>query len=264
MTTFVNTELQTIRSLASANLITAFEKWSSRIDPKDIDRDEVLSRPINRLMVETVLALFFENLGDDALDTVRRLHRQNHDALNRICGDSWIERPERRPLLASAYLSLCWIPSLCQQGLDVDALGLATRLLLRLRTRQFRAVLGAGNNGQSDPSGSRNSIRLMLMATVFNSLAMHLTGQDAEVQLSARYLLETFFSEDDLSPCAAIWAPAVGYVVGIVVPPTWRVCDSAARPELQTAYDAISEDLSRRSSAAIQGPASRRVIETRA
>lgn len=240
MTTFVNTELQTIQALAGANLITAFEKWSSRVSPKYIDRDEVLSRPINRLTVENVLALYFENFDGQALGIVHGLHQQNLDALNRICGDSWMERPERRPLLASAYFSLCWIPSLCQQGLDVDALGLATRLLLRLRTRQFRAVLGAGNNGKSEPADSRNSMRLMLMATVFNSLAMHLTGQGQNVQLATRYLMETFFAEEDLSPCAAIWAPAVGYVVGILAPPGWRICDASARPELLAAYNAIS------------------------
>lgn len=238
--TSVATEVQTIRTLAGANLATAFEKWSSRVFPEDIDRNDVLSRPIDRLTVDTVLALFFENLDGHAHGIIHRMHRQNLHALDRIYGESWIEKPERRPLLTSAYLSLCWIPSLCQQGLDIDALNLATRFLLRLRARRFWNVLGAGNNGRRAPSDSRNSIRLMLMATVFNSLAMHLKGQDQNVQLATRYLMEAFFSEEDLSPCAAIRAPAVGYVVDILVPRAWRICDASARPELLAAYDAIS------------------------
>lgn len=240
MTTPVATEVQTIRTLAGANLTTAFDKWTNHVFLEDIDREKVLSRPVNLLTVETVLALSFEKLDGHAHGIVHRMHQQNFDALDRICGESWIEMPERRPLLISAYLSLCWIPSLCQQGLDIDALNLATRFLLRLRARRFRNVLGAGNNGRHAPSDSRNSIRLMLMATVFNSLAMHLTGQGQNVQLATRYLMETFFSEEDLSPCAAIWAPAVGYVVDILVPRAWRICDASARPELLAAYDAIS------------------------
>lgn len=55
-------------------------------------------------------------------------------------------------------------------------------------------------------------------------------------------LARGFFSEPDISPCAAVWAPAVGFAVGLQIPQSWFIEELTRRPELLAAYrDAAAE-----------------------
>ncbi|MFO1065518.1 MAG: hypothetical protein U0892_16765 [Pirellulales bacterium] len=196
---------------------------------------DIAGRSISQLTVGEVLALYFD--GNEGADSgaVLAAHNKNLRVLANVTGPDWKEEFDRRPLLLSAaYLSSLWIPATCRFGRE-GAVRLATRFLFTIRAAAFYDVVGAGRKELKEGFFPK-SLRLLLVGPVFNSLAMSIQGADRALKLGVWYLLDSFYSEPDPSPCAAIWAPSLGFLAGIRVPEQWFASELSNHSELLQTY----------------------------
>lgn len=241
MSQISHTALEQIRELARAQIASVFESWADRHGFPDFhDSERLLNRSPEQLTFDEVLSLALDvDLSPDQLRTVAARHTRLSEVWHPSNQEDWIEVLDRRPILMATYLSAVWIPALGFTGRSSEALETAEQYVTFLRSVAFRHVLGAGNDGRDLPD-YRHSYRLMLAAPVLAALSLHISPTDDGGD-SARELLETLFSGGDLSPCTAIWAPAVAYAAGIPMVPHWWLGDLSRWPNLQAAYELAEE-----------------------
>ena len=240
--------LTRIRQLADRALNEALEAWIDTRNYRETlgSRDD-WSLPVQQLSVTQALLMWLDGGSRDRSALILTAHETNENSLKSMRTGKWTETIDQRPLLMSAYLAGLWIPALGNNGQSLKAIQVATQFLLQLRGRRFRRVLGAGDGGIETHS-NEPSLRLMFLAPVLNALVVSVPPSLPEMldrhELAAnvRYFLDQLFRGDDLSPCTAIWGPALALVAGLSVDQCWISRELANRDALRAAYlDAFPE-----------------------